>query len=89
MVFWNVEIDKQSSHATTLNKPFGRYIIMLLWCEIRTRKEFQSRQDQGLEGWEGVVCIGGDILVYNEGSTMAQAITYYDHDCCSGVAPGI
>jgi hypothetical protein len=77
--FWHVALDEQSSHTTTFNTPFGRYRWLRMPFGVKSApEEFQRRQDQALEGLDGVVCIADDILVYGEGSTMAQAII--DHD---------
>ena len=77
--FWHVQLDKESSLLTTFNTPFGRYRWLRMPFGISTApEEYQRRQDQVIEGLEGVANIVDDILVFGEGDTEEEAIA--DHD---------
>ena len=77
--FWHVELDEDSAMLTTFNTPYGRYRWRRMPFGLSTApEEFQRRQNQMLEGLDGVRCVADDILVYGKGRTIEAAEK--DHD---------
>ena len=63
--FWYVSLDKESSYATTLATPWGRYRWLRMPFDISPApEEFQRRMDQALAGLNGCKAIADDILVF-------------------------
>ena len=77
--FWQVELDKESSYATTFGKPWGRYRWLRMPFGIAPApEEFQSRLDEALSGLKECKTIADDILVFGSGETEREA--HEDHD---------
>jgi hypothetical protein len=77
--FWHVELDEDSSKLTCFNTPFGRYRWLRMPFGIKSApEEYMRRQQQALEGLQGVKSIADDLLVYGVGETEEQAIQ--DHN---------
>ena len=73
--FWHVMLDERSSYLTTFNTPHGRYRWIRMPFGLSTApEEFQRRQDQALEGLNGVRVVADDVLVFGKGAT-------YDRKC--------
>ena len=72
--FWHVELDEESSLLTCFNSPYGRYRWKRMPFGISSApEEYQRRQDQILEGLNGVKSVADDILVYGKGDTIEEA----------------
>ncbi len=77
--FWHIELDDESSFLTTFNTPFGRFRWLRLPFGLASApEEFQRRQQQVVEGQQGVITIHDDILVFGEGESDKEAVV--DHD---------
>ncbi len=77
--FWHVALDEESSYLTTFNTPFGRFRWLRMPFGISSApEEFQRRQDQIIEGLNGVRGVADDILIYGEGDSIEEASV--DHD---------
>ena len=77
--FHNVVLDEPSSLLTTFQGPNGCYRYLRMPFGISSGpEEYQRRQQQFLEGLEGVINIADDICVYACGSTEEEANE--DHD---------
>lgn len=62
--YWAVQLDDESSYLTTFNSPFGRYRFRRMPFGLRMSQDvFQAKLDQALEGLEGVVGIGDDLVI--------------------------
>ena len=72
--FWYVELDEESSLLTCFNSPYIRYRWKRMPFGISSSpEEYQRRQDQILEGLNGVKSVADDILVYGKGDTIEGA----------------
>ena len=70
---------KSSSFLTTFWTPFGRYRYLRLPQGISSApEEYQRRQNEILDGLQGVEVIADDILCYGCGDTESEALI--DHD---------
>ena len=77
--FHNVVLDEPSSLLTTFQGPNGRYRYLRMPFGISSGpEEYQRRQQEFLEGLEGVINIADDICVYGCGDTEEEANE--DHD---------
>ena len=77
--FHNVVLDEPSSPLTTFQGPNGRYRYLRMPFGISSSpEEYQRRQQEFLEGLEGVINIADDICVYGCGDTEEEANE--DHD---------
>ena len=77
--FHNVFLDEPSFLLTTFQGPNGRYRYLRMPFGISSGpEEYQRRQQQFLEGLEGVINIADDICVYGCGDTEEEANE--DHD---------
>ena len=77
--FWHIELDDESSFLKTFNTPFGRFRWLRLPFGLASApEEFQRRQQQVVEGLQGVIAIHDDILVFGEGESDEEAVV--DHD---------
>ena len=71
--FWHVPLDDESSYLTTFGTPWSRY----RWTRVpfgisSVPEEFQRRLDNALQGFEGVMPIFYDILIFGAGHTEAE-----------------
>ena len=65
--YWNVKLERRSSYYTTFNSPFGRYRFLRMPFSLKMSQDvFQSKIDQTFEGYQGVVGICDDIVVYGK-----------------------
>jgi len=65
--YWQMELTKQSALLTTFITPYGRYCFNRLPFGITSASEyFQRHMSDILQGFEGVVCLIDDILVYGK-----------------------
>ena len=77
--FWHIQLDEQSSLATTFGAPWGRYRWLRMPFGLSSPlEEFQRRMDVALEGLPGQKAIADDILVFGSGDTYEEALE--DHD---------
>ena len=77
--FWHIQLDEQSSLATTFGTPWGRYRWLRMPFGLSPApEEFQRRIDLALEGLPGQKAIADDILVFGSGDTDEEALK--DHD---------
>ncbi len=77
--FWHVQLDEESSFATTTGTPWGRYRWLRMPFGISPApEEFQRRLDIALEGLTGCKAVADDILVFGSGATDEEALR--DHD---------
>ena len=77
--FWHCDLDDESSMLTTFNTPYSRYCWLRLPFGLSVFPEiFQKRVFQTLVGFEGVLNIADDILIYGVGDFPEQANA--DHD---------
>ena len=73
--FCQVELTEQSSKLTTFNTPYGRYRWKRMPFGLKSSpEEYQRRQDQVLEGLDGVKVVADDILIIGKGNTKEEAI---------------
>ncbi|CAC5388235.1 unnamed protein product [Mytilus coruscus] len=77
--FWIVKLDEDRSMLTTFNTPHGRFRWLRMPFGLNsTPEEFQRRQNQNMEGLNGVRCVHDDILIFGEGENEEAASRYYD-----------
>ena len=77
--FHNIELDYESSLLTTFQGPNGRYRYKRMPFGISSGpEEYQRRQQEFLEGLDGVINIADDICVLGRGDTKEEASI--DHD---------
>ena len=77
--FHNIELDYESSLLTTFQGPNGRYRYKQMPLGISSGpEEYQRRQQEFLEGLNGVINIADDICVFGCGETTEEANE--DHD---------
>ena len=77
--FYHIKLDKESSLLTTFWTPFGRYRWLRMPFGIASApEEYQRRQQEVLEGLDGIEVIADDILVMGRGKTQEEAVK--DHD---------
>ena len=77
--FHNVVLDEPSSLLTTFQGSNGRYrYLRMPYGILSGPEEYQRRQQEFLEGLEGVINIADDICVYGCGDTEEEANE--DHD---------
>ena len=63
--FWQIPLDEESKLLTTFVTPFGRHCFNRLPFGISSAPEvFQRMMSTILEGFEGVVCQMGDVLIH-------------------------
>jgi hypothetical protein len=74
---WQVELDEESSYATTFGTPWRRYMWLRMPFVIAP-EEFERRLDEALSGLKGCKAIADDILVFGSGETEREARE--DHD---------
>ena len=79
--FCQVELTEESSKLTTFNTPYGRYRWKRMPFGLKSSpEEYQRRQDQVLEGLEGVRAVADDILIVGQGSTTEEAIENHNEN---------
>ncbi len=77
--FTQVALDEQSSLATTMQTPWGRYAWKVLPYGISSApEEFQKRIQEVLEGLPGIANIADDMCIFGLGDTQEEADL--DHD---------
>ena len=77
--FTQVPLSEESSLATTMHTPWGRYRWLRLPYGVSSAaEEFQMRMQQALEGLDGIGNIADDVLVYGLGDSPEEAEA--DHD---------
>ena len=77
--FHNIELDYESSLLTTFQGPNGRYRYKRMPFGISSGpEEYQRRQQEFLEGLNGVINIADDICIFGWGETVEEANE--DHD---------
>ncbi len=77
--FTQVKLDDESSLLTTMHSPIGRVRWLRLPFGISSApEEFQRRQQDVLDGLDGVINVADDILVYGSGTSQEEAEK--DHD---------
>ena len=77
--FHQVKLDTESSYLTTHWTVNGRYRYLVMPFGISSGpEEYARRQEEVLEGLEGVESIADDILVFGCGDTLEEAID--DHN---------
>ena len=77
--YWHCVLDEESSLLTTFSTPYGRYWWLRLPFGLSVSSEiFQKRENQALEGLEGILDITDDILIYGVGKDLKEATE--DHD---------
>ena len=77
--FWHVQLDEASSRLTCFNTPYGRYVWKRMPFGISSApEEYQRRQDQVLEGLNGIHSVADDILICGKGDTYDDAVI--DHN---------
>jgi hypothetical protein len=77
--FCQVELTTESSKLTTFNTPYGRYRWKRMPFGLKSSpEEYQRRQDQALEGLEGIKAVADDILIIGKGDTIEEATA--DHN---------
>ena len=77
--FWHLELDHESSMATTMATPFGRYRWKRLPFGVSPAPElFQRKLDENIAHLDGVKAVADDILVYGEGDTDEEAERSHD-----------
>lgn len=65
--FWQIEVAKESAKLTTFITPFSHFCFNRLPFGITSAPEhFQRRMSEILSGFDGVVCLVDDILVYRK-----------------------
>ena len=69
--YWQLPLEENSSKLTTFNTPFGRYRYLRLPFGLNSANEiFQKRMSEKFEGYNGVLIIFDDILVF--GNTLEE-----------------
>ena len=82
--FTQVELDEQSSLATTMQTPWGRYRWLRLPYGISSApEEFQMRIHEALDGLTDVFNIADDMLIYGLGDTPEEASINHDKNLIS------
>ena len=77
--FTQVQLSEESSYATTMQTPWGRFRWLRLPYGISSApEEFQRRMQEALDGLSGIGNIADDLLVYGLGTTPEEAED--DHD---------
>ena len=65
--YWQLCLDEESSYKTTFNSPCGRFRYLRLPFGLNSANEiFQKKMTEKFEGYEGVLVIFDDILVFAE-----------------------
>ena len=79
--FTQVKLDDESSFATTMHTPWGRYRWLRLAYGISSApEEFQKRIHEALDGTTGVANIADDIMVCGLGDSAEEAERQHDHN---------
>ena len=77
--FFQIKLDAESTKLTTFWTPFGKYCFLRCPFGISSApEEYQRRQQEVLEGLEGIDVIADDIICFGSGDTVAEA--ELDHD---------
>lgn len=72
--FWQLKLDNGTSNLTTFSTPFGNYKFLRMPFGIKTAMEiFQQKQNEVLQGLEGVESIADDLLVFGRGENIETA----------------
>ena len=65
--YWSLILDNESSHLTTFNTPYGRYMFKRMpFGLISAQDEFQRRMEEAFEGIKGFSVIVDDIIISGE-----------------------
>lgn len=77
--FWQLELDEESSKLTTFWTPFGRKRFKRMPFGIKPAMEiYQRKQNQIVQGLDGVFAMADDILIVGRGETDQEALE--DHN---------
>lgn len=77
--FWQLMLDEKSSKLTTFWTPYGRYRFIRMPFGIKPASEiYQRKQNEIVEGLDGVHVMADDILIVGRGDTDEEAIR--DHN---------
>ena len=75
--YWHIQLDEESSKATTFGTPWGRYKWLRMPFGLTVApEEFQRRMDTALEGLSGQKAIVDDILVFGCGESDFKGPTF-------------